>query len=300
MKPYAAILASALIATLPLAAQTPVDPKSPIPGYPDGRGPKGPVALKIVSPAADEVVPLPPAVGGQPAPKGARVEVKVEVTNFETFKDEATGRGQYVQLVLDGRLLAPWHQVDKPWIFGALPKGSHTLAAFLQRPWGETLREPGAFAVATFHVGEKDAKPAFDPAQPTVTVTSPRGKISKADAAKLLLDFWVTGCKIGPQTDPEAYQILYQMDNKDQPRILTAWEPVWLENVPPGKHTFVVALFKGELLKTPFAVSYGAVEITDGEAPAAAPAGAPAAPPATPQGGAAAPAAPAEKAPTAG
>ena len=53
MKPYAALLASALVAALPLAAQTPVDPKSPIPGYPDGRGPKGPVTIKFVSPAAD-------------------------------------------------------------------------------------------------------------------------------------------------------------------------------------------------------------------------------------------------------
>ncbi len=56
MKPYAALLASALFATLPLAGQTPVDPKSPIPGYPDGRGPKGPVSVKIVSPSVSHVI----------------------------------------------------------------------------------------------------------------------------------------------------------------------------------------------------------------------------------------------------
>ena len=105
MKPYAAILASARIAAMPLAAQTPVDPKSPIPGFPDGRGPKGPVSIKLVSPAAGEVIPMPAAEPGKPAPKGARVEVKVAVENYEIFKDEATGKGQHVQLVLDGRAL---------------------------------------------------------------------------------------------------------------------------------------------------------------------------------------------------
>ena len=75
MKPYAPILASAPTAALPPAPQTPVDPKSPIPGFPDGRGPKGPVSIKLLSPAVDEVIPLPAAAPGQPAPEGARVEV---------------------------------------------------------------------------------------------------------------------------------------------------------------------------------------------------------------------------------
>lgn len=286
MKPYAAILASALIAALPLAAQTPVDPKSPIPGFPDGRGPKGPVSIKLVSPAAGEVIPMPAAEAGKPAPKGARVEVKVAVENYEIFKDEATGKGQHVQLVLDGRALPNWYQVDKAWIFPALPPGTHTLLAFLQRPWNETIREPGAFAAVTFHVGEKNGKPAFDPAQPTITVAAPRGKFEGDQATKILFDVFVTGCTVGPATDPEACQIIYRL-NQDPQQVLTEWKPVFWENVPPGKHSFIAALYKGEKrIEAPFALTQGFFEVAAAPAaaaPAAAPAAVPAAP-ATPAG----------------
>ncbi|HYN44073.1 MAG TPA: hypothetical protein VE129_20010, partial [Thermoanaerobaculia bacterium] len=272
MKPYAALLASALLVTLPLAAQTPVDPKSPIPGYPDGRGPKGPVTVKIVSPTADEVIPWPAAVEGQPAPKGARVEVKVTVENFETWKDEATGRGQHVQLVLDGRALPDWFQTDKPWIFPALAKGTHTLLAFVQRSWEEAIREPGAFAAVTFHVGEKNGKPAFDMAQPAVSVGGPRGKFKKAESAKIVFDVYVTGCKVGPATDPEACQIVYRL-NQDPQQTLTAWAPAIWENVPVGKHSYVVALYKGEKrIEAPFALAQGSFEVADEAAAPAAPA----------------------------
>lgn len=272
MKPYAALLASALVAALPLAAQTPVDPKSPIPGYPDGRGPKGPVSVKILSPAADEVFPMPPAQPGQPAPKGARVEVKVTVENFETWKDEATGKGQHVQLVLDGRALPDWFQTDKPWIFPALPPGTHTLLAFVQRPWEESVREAGAFAAVTFHVGAKNGKPSFDLTQPAVTVGGPRGKFKKPEAAKLFFDVYVTGCTVGPATEPEACQIIYRLNQEPQ-KVLTAWEPAIWENVPAGKHTYVVALYRGEKrIEAPFALAQGAFEVVEDPAPAPAPA----------------------------
>lgn len=282
MKPFAVLLASALVATLPLTAQTPVDPKSPIPGYPDGRGPKGPVTVKIVSPTADEVIPWPAAVEGQPAPKGARVEVKVTVENFETFKDEATGRGQQVQLVLNGRVLPAWFQIDKPWVFPALPKGTHTLLAFVQRPWQESIRESGAFAAVTFHVGEKNGKPGFDIAQPAITVGAPRGKFKGADVTKILFDVYVTGCKVGPATDPEACQIVYRL-NQDPQQTLTVWAPVIWENLPVGKHSYVVALYRGEKrIEAPFALAQGYFEVDTAAAPVAPAAPATPATPATP------------------
>ncbi len=291
MKPYAIFLASALLAALPLAGTTPVDPKSPIPGYPDGRGPKGPVSVKILSPAADELFPMPATEAGKPAPKGARVEVKVSVENFEIFKDEATGKGQHVQLVLNGRALPAWYQIEKPWIFPALPKGTHTLLAFVQRPWQETIREAGAFAVVTFHVGEKSNKPAFDVNQPSITVTAPRGKLDPADATKILFDFFVTGCTLGPATDPEACQVIYRL-NQDPQVVLTEWEPVFWENVPVGKHGFVAALYKGEKrIESPFSLAQGFFEVAEKKAPAAAPA--------APASGAQPAAAPAAEAPPA-
>ncbi|HQR45469.1 MAG TPA: hypothetical protein PK598_05565, partial [Thermoanaerobaculia bacterium] len=72
----AAVALGALVA-LPAASQpaTPKDPKSPIPDCVDGRGPTGPIEVKILSPKPGEVIHVPAAAVGQPPAKGASVEV---------------------------------------------------------------------------------------------------------------------------------------------------------------------------------------------------------------------------------
>ncbi|MFI5121054.1 MAG: hypothetical protein ACHQM4_11605, partial [Thermoanaerobaculia bacterium] len=76
-------LAFAVVGPLQAQTATPKDPKSPVPGFADGRGPTGPVTLKIASPAANEIIPVPEAPAGQPPAKGAPVTLKVELTNYE-------------------------------------------------------------------------------------------------------------------------------------------------------------------------------------------------------------------------
>ena len=277
MKPTLRSFAVALAIAVPYlaSAATPIDPKSPLPGYPDGKGPTGPVSITIKTPKQDEVFPIPPAEPGKPAPKGARVVLEVEVKNFETWKDPKSGQGQHLQMVLDGRYQFPYRQVDKPWVFPALPKGTHTIRLFAQRPWHESIKEKDAFAAVTFHVGEKDpTKPLFDPSQPTITANVPRGKIKKSEAAKILFDFFVTGCTVGPITDPEACQVVYRLDAEPQ-KTLTAWEPVWWENVPVGRHAYVIALYRGEKrIEAPYALDQESFEVVDdGPAAPAGPAG---------------------------
>ena len=98
----------------------------------------------------------------------------------------------------------------------------------------------------------------------------------------------------GPATDPEACQIVYRL-NQDPQQILTQWAPAIWENVPVGKHSYIVALYRGEKrIESPFALSQGFFEVAD---EAAAPAAGPG-PGGAPAGGAApassaAPAAPA-------
>jgi len=112
-------------------------------------------------------------------------------------------------------------------------------------------------------------------AQPAVSVGGPRGKFKKAEAAKMFFDVYVTGCKVGPATEPEACQIVYRL-NQDPQQILTTWAPAIWENVPVGKHSYVVALYKGEKrIEAPFALAQGMFEVVD---EVAAPAAAPAAP----------------------
>src|SRR5512143_2982134 len=270
-------LAKALVAGLafvlagPLGAQTatPKDPKSPVPGFADGRGPTGPVTLKIVSPAADEVIPVPQPEAGQPPAKGASVTLKVELQNFETFQDDATKSGQHLEILVDNiGALFPWHDPTKPYTFKSLPRGTHTVRIFPVRPWGEAIKEPSAFAMVTFHVGEKDGKNTLEPGSPVLTVVSPRGKV-RAGAGKVLLDVLVTGCPVDESSVPNSCRLRYKVDT--QPEVtLTKADPVWLENLAPGRHAYVVGLTRDQkVVPGAFALYQGSFEIENGVNPAA-------------------------------
>jgi hypothetical protein len=275
VKPLAVALGLVALA-LPASSQTPMDPKSPVAGLPDGRGPSGPVTLKIVSPKADEVIAIPAAGAGQPAATGAPVEVRVELTGYETFQDAATKSGQYVGLVIDNiSTTFAYYDVTKPWVFKKIPKGTHTLRAFPVRPWGESLKDDAAFASVTFHVGEKDGKNANEAGAPILTVISPRGKV-KSETGRVLLDFNVTGCPVAEKgTVPDSCRVRYKIDT--QPEVtLAKEEAVWLENVAPGKHAWVVGLTRDDkIVPGPYTLAQGSfdLEVANPAAPAAAPQG---------------------------
>ncbi len=274
VKTLVAGLALVLVGPLPAQTATPKDAKSPLPGFADGRGPTGPVTLKIVSPAADEIIPVPQPEAGQPPAKGAPVSLKVELANFETFEDDATKSGQHLEILVDNIAATfPWWDATKPYTFKSLPKGTHIVRIFPVRPWGEAIKEPSALAMVTFHVGEKDGKNTAEPGSPVLTIVSPRGKV-KGGTGKVLLDVLVTGCTVAEPSVPESCRLRYKLDT--QPEVtLTKVEPVWLENLSPGRHVYVVGLTRDQkVVPGAFALYQGSFEVESTVNPAA-PASAP-------------------------
>jgi hypothetical protein len=259
----AAAIATLATLAMPGFAETPKDPKSPVPGHVDGRGPTGPVEVKIVSPKPDEVIPIPEAAVGQPPAKGAPVTVKFEVKNFDIFTDEKTKDGQHINFILDQGLSFTHTDARKGWVFKSIPKGTHTIRAFVQRPWHETIKEPAAFAMVTFHVGEKDGKNTPEPGTPVLSVTSPHGKYKKSEAEKLLFDFWVAGCRVSEEAAPDTCRVRYKLDDKPEVK-LTKWEPHWWEGLTVGKHAYVAGLTRDDkLIPGNFALASGTFEIVD-------------------------------------
>jgi len=263
----AAVALGALV--LPSAASppsTPKDPKSPIPDCVDGRGPSGPVEVKILAPKSDEIFPIPAAAVGQTPAKGASVEVRLEVKNWESFQDPHTKCGQGIAIAFDNGPAAVHYDPSKPWLYPKVPAGTHTLRAFPVRPWGESIKEPGAFAMVTFSVGEKDGKNAPGPKGPLLTVNRPRTKIPKGQ--KVLLDFLVTGCVVADHTVSDSCRVRYRVDELPEV-ILDKPNPVWLADLPVGRHAFVIGLTReGKILEGPFNLHQGTFEIVESATPA--------------------------------
>ncbi|HTS01724.1 MAG TPA: hypothetical protein VMN04_04320 [Thermoanaerobaculia bacterium] len=265
-----------VVLAVPAPAQTPKDPKSPVPGLPDGRGPSGPVSLKIAAPKPDEVIPIPPAEAGQPAATGAPVEVRVQLTGYETFQDPATKAGQYVALMLDNYpTVFAYYDVAKPWLFKRIPKGTHFLRAFPVRPWGESIKEDTAFASVTFSVGEKDGRNVNVDGAPILTVDSPRGKV-RSETGRVLLDFNVTGCNVTEKGAGEgSCRVRYKIDTEKEVT-LAREDAVWLVDVTPGRHAWVVGITRDEkIVPGPYTLAQGSFDLETAN---------PAAPPAAPPG----------------
>ncbi len=271
----ATVALGTFVALSAAAGPTPRDPKSPIPGCVDGRGPTGPVEVRLLSPTTNEMFQIPEAPAGLPPAKGATVEVRLEVRNYETFLDPKTGCGQGIAIAFDNLSASVHFEPSKPWAFRNVPKGTHTIRVFAVRPWGESIKEPGAFAMVTFNVVAADGKNAPDPKAPLLTVSRPKGKYPKGQ--NVLLDFFVTGCVVGEKAVPDSCRVRYRIG--DFPEVvLEKSGPVWLKDLPVGKHAFVVGVTKdNKLIDGPFNLFRGVFEVVDA-APAAAPAkaGAPA------------------------
>lgn len=273
----AAVAAGTLLALTAVAQPpTPKDPKSPVSGCVDGRGPTGPVEVRFHSPRPGDVIPLPQMPVGQPPAKGAPVEVKLEVKNYETFLDPATKCGQGIALIFDNGPTAVHYEPTKPWLYPRVPPGTHTIRAFPVRPWGESIKETGAFAMVTFSVGQKDGKNSPGSNAPFLTVSSPRGKYPKGE--KVLLDFLVSGCVVSGKDVPDSCRVRYRID--EMPEVtLSSSDPVWLTGLSAGRHAFVVGLTRqGKLIEGTFVLHQGLFEVLESaEAPTSPPkAGAPA------------------------
>ena len=241
-------------ATSAEGATTPRDPKSPIPGVADGRGPTGPVSLKILSPAPGEELPLPGAVA-----KGAPVEVKIELRNYETFYDPTTKTGQAVAIFLDGLPYFAHYDPTKPWVFRKVAPGTHTLRAVPIRPWGDPIREDGAFAMVTFRIGPKSEKNAPATGEPVLTVFEPkqRKKYSAAEAASMRFEFLVRGCRVSDGSEADACRVRYRIDDRHE-EILTKPDGVPIEGLAVGKHVFIAGLTRdGKLIPGAYTLVQG-------------------------------------------
>jgi hypothetical protein len=79
----------------------------------------------------------------------------------------------------------------------------------------------------------------IDRAKPLLTYSRPKGDYKGADAAAIMIDFWLTNAKL--QGDGGDYRVRYSV-NGGEPKFIDKWEPIWLTGWTSGKHTVKVEL----------------------------------------------------------
>jgi hypothetical protein len=216
------------------------------PGY-FTAGPNGNVSLRFTSPQNGQVI------------ESNSVAPTFNLTGYPVYNDAERDKGQHVHVILDNEPYEADYEPDKPFspengIFGNLKPGLHTLRAFPSREWHESIKQTdgAAFDMLVFYVKTRPSGPEIDLKAPLLTYSRPKGEYRwKDDPRGLLLDFYVTNATISGSD----YRVRYTINGRN-PKVLTRWEPVWLQwtEMVPGTHTVLIELLDKENKPVPFKV----------------------------------------------
>lgn len=194
--------------------------------------PAGGVTLRLISPAAGETV------------AGPSVEVRFELTGYEVYYDSTKKMGQHIHFILDNEPYIPHYTTD-PFVFANVPAGTHTIRAFPSREWHESIKDSTAFAMVTFHVGQPDGQNTPELGAPLLTYSRPKGEYAGEMAKRVLVDYWLENCELGP----EAYRVRMRID--ETAREFLRWEPYWAEGLAPGEHRISLELIGPDGARVP-------------------------------------------------
>lgn len=234
-----------------------------------GEQDKATPTLKIVEPAANAAI------------SSSTVKVKLELSGdlkgYEPGMNEETHTGNHIHVILDNQPYEAYYNLGKEFELRNVADGEHVLRVFPSRPWHESYKNEGAFQMVKFTVkgGKADAsKPTtvngntvanaaansnaaapgptpegkdmrsstagpVDATRPLLTYSRPKGDYKGDDAASIMIDFWLANAKL--KDDGGEYRVRYTID-KDEPKFIDKWAPIWISGWAAGKHTIVIEL----------------------------------------------------------
>ncbi len=199
--------------------------------------------------------------------------VKVKLTlsgdlkGYKPHMDDATKMGNHVHVILDNAPYEAYYNLDREFELRNVADGEHTLRVFPSRPWHESYKNEGAFQMVKFTVrngGGDPAKPTttsggstmadptpearsipstmagpVDPSKPLLTYSRPKGIYTAADAAAIMIDFWLSNAKL--VGDGGEYRVRYSV-NGGEVKFIDKWEPIWLSGWASGSNTVKLEL----------------------------------------------------------
>ncbi|MEM6843524.1 MAG: phosphopeptide-binding protein [Bacteroidota bacterium] len=203
---------------------------------------------------ADAMLEATGPTDGATLTSGDSVEFTYGVTNYELGAPTpdadqkplaASGKGQHVHLILNNN---PYHAIYQPEGFKlALEDGHYVALSFLSRSYHESVKNPEAYQVSQFTVGEGETEDV-DLSQPMLFYSRPKGTYSGADTETVLFDFYPVNTEIGPGGNQVKVSI-----NSDTTFMVDQWQPYVIEGMPMGENTISIELVdsEGNLVDSP-------------------------------------------------
>lgn len=237
--------------------------------------PEEETAQVTLSPAPD-AVDYPDAILDMTAPaEGATVEgntvtFEYEVTNYElgTQTPDAdqknlanSAKGQHIHLILNNN---PYYAIYEPSFQQELEDGHYVALSFLSRSYHQSVKQPEAFKVSQFTVGDAEAE-QVDLSQPMLFYSRPKGTYTGEGTETVLFDFYLVNTEIGPDGNKVRVTV-----NGNEEFTVDEWQPYVLEGLPMGENTVQIELIdsEGNLVDSPFNSETRTFTLEAGDQPA--------------------------------
>ena len=237
--------------------------------------PEEETAQVTLSPAPD-AVDYPDAILDMTAPaEGATVEgntvtFEYEVTNYELGVQTAdadqknlanSANGQHIHLILNNN---PYYAIYEPSFQQELEDGHYVALSFLSRSYHQSVKQPEAFKVSQFTVGDAEAE-QVDLSQPMLFYSRPKGTYTGEGTETVLFDFYLVNTEIGPDGNKVRVTV-----NGNEEFTVDEWQPYVLEGLPMGENTVQIELIdsEGNLVDSPFNSETRTFTLETGDQPA--------------------------------
>ncbi len=144
-------------------------------------------------------------------------------------------KGQHIHLIMDND---PYSAHYEPKFDKEFEPGHHVAIAFLSRSFHESVKNPDAFKVFQFTIGQKakDAQP-MDLSKPMLFYSRPKGEYAGADAQKVLFDFY----PVNAELKAGGYSVVATINDSLQFEF-DKWQPYVIEGLPMGENTINIKL----------------------------------------------------------
>ncbi|MBR9997514.1 MAG: phosphopeptide-binding protein, partial [Cyclobacteriaceae bacterium] len=182
-----------------------------------------------------------------------RVQFSYDVTNYELraqtpdadSKNCANSKdGQHIHLILNNQ---PYTAHYEPAFEQEVQPGHYVALSFLSRSYHESIKNPEAFILRQFTVGDAEAE-EVDLSGPNLFYSRPKDMYSGDDTKKIMLDFYLINCNLSE----DGYKVRATINGHEF--ILTEWIPYFVEGLPMGENEFMIELIDahGNLVDSPF------------------------------------------------
>jgi hypothetical protein len=196
--------------------------------------------IKILSPKADEML------------SNQTVTVRLQVENLKLFKDPQFELGPYLTVAVDNLPGEVIYDANTPIVLKDLQPGTHILRVFASRPWGESYKNPEAYAQVTFNIFTASNRNQWDQQQPLLTYNQPTGTI---ESEPILLDYYLATPKSSnPQDSLLKDNFQLRVTINGQSFKTDRWLPLYLSGFQSGTNWVRLELIdrKDQPLKGPF------------------------------------------------